>query len=95
MTTNQMSDKLNELKAGMKIRYIAGSKAGKVFEIISVENTPDAKYNRTTVVMLEAGKPETYTVNGVGLNAGKQIELSNVQVVTMYAQKPYMNWTIS
>ena len=95
MTTEQMSDKLNELKAGMKIRFTDGFRTGKTFDVISVDNTPNTKFNRTTIAMLEVGKPETRTVAGIGLNAGKMIEFSNISVITVYAQKPYMNFEIA
>ncbi len=94
VNTKQMSDRLNELKAGMKIRFTDGHRAGKIFNVRFVQNTPGKKFNATTVVMLEEGKPETYTVNGIGLNAGKVLEMSNAQIITLYAQKPYMNWEI-
>lgn len=88
MTQAQMVEKLMALQAGSKIEQ-----GGKMYDVLAVKQHPEMKTCKTTIALLEEGKPETYMVEGKYLAADKMIEMSNVQRYEWYAQSPYMDWT--
>ncbi len=94
MTVSEMSEKLNSLRIGMKIRFTSGYRAGKTYKVLFVRNSPDKKFNSTMINLLEDGLPETRIVDGIGMNRGKKIEISNAIFSNWYAQSQYMDWEI-
>lgn len=80
-----MTEKLNALEIGRKVVYL--SRHYTVTWIVR----HGGKLQRTTLVMLEDGKPQTEVVAGRFLAEGQTFVRDNCTHMTLYAQAGYMD----
>lgn len=77
-TTEGRNKKLSDIAEGDTITH-----GGKDWDVLAV-NRIGGKQNRHDVIVKPQGEPRRKTVQGVGLNKGKTLEVDQSRALTMY-----------